>query len=168
VGTKIEIKADKKGDLIVSNKVEKEFDITKQQYRQIAGQKKTRPPLLKNIIMAFLSGGLVCLLGQFVQDFFVGMGFSEKEAANPTVAVFIFLAALLTGLGVFDKIARYTGAGTAIPVTGFANSVTATALEFKKEGLVTGIGSKMFMLAGSIIVFGVVTAFIVGLISALI
>ncbi len=83
------------------------------------------------------------------------------------MATVIFLAALLTGLGVFDHLAAFTGAGTAIPVTGFANSVTSAALEFKKEGLVLGIGSKMFSLAGSVILFGVVTAFVVGMISAL-
>ena len=151
-----------------SKEVESKFQLTKEEYHRLVQQKKPKPPLAKNLVMAFVSGGLICLLGQFVQDFFVSAGFSEKEAANPTVAIFIFIAALLTGFGVFDKIARYTGAGTAIPVTGFANSVTASALEFKKEGLVSGIGSKMFMLAGSVIVFGVVTAFIIGLISAII
>lgn len=152
----------------MSKKVQDNFKTTPRDYQKMAQGRKPKPPLAKNLTIAFLSGGLICLLGQFVLDFFTGIGFSETEAANPTVAVFIFIGTLLTGLGVFDKIARHTGAGTAIPVTGFANSITSAALEFKKEGMVTGIGSKMFMLAGSVIVFGVVTAFIIGLISAII
>lgn len=151
----------------MSKKVQDNFKTSPQDYQKMAAGKKPRPPLARNLTIAFLSGGTICLLGQFVLDFFTGIGFTKTEAANPTVAVFIFIGALLTGLGVFDKIARYTGAGTAIPVTGFANSITSAALEFKKEGMVTGIGSKMFMLAGSVIVFGVVTAFVIGLISAI-
>lgn len=130
-------------------------------------QKKPRPPLFKNVISAFLAGGIVCLVGQLILDLFLYLGVPEKQAGNPTVATVIFIAAVLTGLGVFDKISRIAGAGLAVPVTGFANSVTSMAIEFKREGLVLGTGSKMFGLAGSVIVFGVVTAFIVGLISAL-
>lgn len=152
----------------MSKKARDTFMINPTDYQKMIKEKQPRPPLTKNLTLAFLSGGTICLIGQFVQDYFVGLGFTRQEAANPTVATFIFIGALLTGLGVFDKIARYTGAGTAIPVTGFANSITSAALEFKKEGMVTGIGSKMFMLAGSVIVFGIVTAFIIGIISALI
>lgn len=130
-------------------------------------QKKPRPPLYKNLISAFLAGGAVCLFGQLILDLFISLGVPEEQAGNPTVATVIFIAAVLTGLGVFDKIARIAGAGLAVPVTGFANSVTSMAIEFKREGLVLGTGSKMFALAGSVIVFGVVTAFIIGLISAL-
>lgn len=130
-------------------------------------QKKPRPPLSKNIISAFLTGGIVCLFGQLILDLFISLGVPKEQAGNPTVATIIFIAAVLTGLGVFDKMARIAGAGLAVPVTGFANSVASMAIEFKREGLVLGTGSKMFALAGSVIVFGVVTAFIVGLISAL-
>lgn len=126
-----------------------------------------RPPLLQRCLIAFLSGGAVCLIGQAILNGFIAAGFPTAEASNPTITVIIFVAALLTGFGVFDRMACLTGAGLAVPVTGFANSVTASALEFKREGLVTGTGSKMFMLAGSIIVFGVVTAFVVGMLSAL-
>lgn len=127
-----------------------------------------KPPLYRNIILAFVFGGIVSIIGQLFLDLFIWAGLPEQEAGNPTVAVIIFLAALITGFGVFDRIARIAGAGVAIPVTGFANSVTAMAIEFKREGLVQGTGSKMFTLAGSIIVFGVVTAFVIGLISAII
>jgi stage V sporulation protein AC len=98
---------------------------------------------------------------------FISFGVPKEQAGNPTVATIILIAALLTGFGVFDDIARVAGAGIAIPVTGFANSVTSMAIEFRREGLVLGTGSKMFSLAGSVIVFGVVTAFIIGIISAL-
>ncbi len=152
----------------MSRNLEEKLQISAQEYQQMVRQKNPKPPLAKNLVMAFLSGGVVCLLGQVVLNFFIGLGFTSQEAANPTVAVFIFLGALATGLGFFDRMAHYTGAGTAIPVTGFANSITAAAMEFKKEGLVAGVGSKMFVLAGSVIVFGVVTAMVIGLISALV
>lgn len=130
--------------------------------------KQPKPPLLKNIIYAFLFGGGICTIGQAILNLFVTLGVPENQAGNPTVATVIFIAAVMTGLGVFDDIARVAGAGIAVPVTGFANSVTSMAVEFRREGLVLGTGSKMFALAGSVIVFGVVTAFFIGLISALI
>ncbi len=130
--------------------------------------KQPKPPLARNIIMAFLVGGLVCLLGQFILNGYIALGVPAEEAGNPTVATVIFIAALLTGFGVFDNLARHGGAGLAVPVTGFANSVTAMAIEFRREGLVLGSGAKMFGLAGPIIVFGVITAFVIGIISALI
>ena len=108
------------------------------------------------------------MLGQFILNTYIALGVPTEEAGNPTVATVIFIAALLTGFGVFDNLARHAGAGLAVPVTGFANSVTAMAIEFRREGLVLGTGSKMFALAGPIIVFGVVTAFVIGIISALI
>jgi len=143
-----------------------ELNITEDDYKRMVTQALPKPVLWRNSVTAFLSGGATCLLGQFIQNLFLAAGFSSVDAANPTVATMIFLASLLTGLGLYDRIARWTGAGTAIPVTGFANSMTAAAMEFKKEGLVLGVGAKMFTLAGSVIIFGVVTAFVVGLISA--
>lgn len=111
---------------------------------------------------------MICTFGQFILNIYISLGVPQQEAGNPTVATVIFIAAVLTAAGVFDDIARIAGAGIAVPVTGFANSVTSMAIEFSREGLVTGTGAKMFALAGSVIVFGVVTAFVVGLISALI
>lgn len=130
--------------------------------------KQPKPPLFKNIINAFFYGGIICALGQGILNIFIALGVPEEQAGNPTVATVILIAAIITGLGIFDNISQVAGAGIAIPVTGFANSVTSMAIEFRREGLVLGTGSKMFALAGSIIVFGVVTAFVVGLISALI
>lgn len=129
--------------------------------------RKPKPPLLKNIILAFFFGGLISVIGQLLLVMYIFFGVPQEQAGNPTVSTIILIAALLTGFGVFDDIARVAGAGIAIPVTGFANSVTSMAIEFRREGLVLGTGAKMFGLAGSVIVFGVVTAFIIGIISAL-
>ncbi len=130
--------------------------------------KQPKPPLLRNIIYAFLFGGLVSILGQALLVLYLALGVSQEQAGNPMVATVIFIASLLTAIGVFDRVSNIAGAGLAIPVTGFANSVTAMAMEFKREGLVLGTGAKMFSLAGPVIMFGVVTAFIIGIISALI
>lgn len=138
-------------------------------YQALANRKKPKPPLAKNAALAFLVGGGICTLGQLIQNAYIHfLNFPPDKAGDPTTATMIFISGLLTSLGIYDKIARHAGAGTAVPVTGFANSVISAALEFKREGFILGVGSKMFILAGSVIVFGVVTAFIVGLISALI
>src|SRR5690554_4728571 len=119
--------------------------------------------------LPILVGGGICTLGQFIQNVYINyFGFEPERAGDPTTATVIFIGGLLTALGVFDRIARHAGAGTAVPVTCFANSIVSAALEFKRECFVLGVGSKMFILAGSVIVFGVVTAFVVGLISTLI
>lgn len=138
-------------------------------YQELVNQKKPKPNLAKNLSLAFVVGGGICTLGQLIQNIFINyFGFEPERAGDPTVATMIFIGGLLTAVGVFDKIARHAGAGSAVPVTGFANSIVSAALEFKREGFVLGVASKMFILAGSVIVFGVVTAFVIGLISALI
>lgn len=138
-------------------------------YKQMVSKAEPKPPRLRNAIAAFLVGGFVCLIGEGITDFWERfMGISHKQAGDPTVATMVFLGALLTGLGLFDKLARFAGAGLAVPVTGFANAMTASALEFKREGLVFGIGGRMFQLAGAVIVYGTVTAFFVGLVAALV
>jgi stage V sporulation protein AC len=136
-------------------------------YTEIVKQAEPKPPRLKNALLAFFVGGAVCLLGELITDFWEAvLGISHKRAGDPTVVTLVFLGALLTGLGVFDKLARHAGAGLAVPVTGFANALTSSAMEFKREGLIFGIGSRMFQLAGSVIVYGVVTAFVVGVIAS--
>lgn len=125
---------------------------------------KPKPPLLKNLFWAFIVGGLICMVGQFFQNFFVDMGMSQKDAAGPTTAVMVFLGAFFTGLGVYDDLGKRAGAGSIIPITGFANSIVAPAMEFKREGFVFGIGAKMFIIAGPVLVYGMLTAFVVGLI----
>lgn len=138
-----------------------------QRYSKLVQQAAPKPPRLRNAIWAFASGGVVCVLGQLLTDGFArGLKLPAEKAANPAAAVMVLLGALLTGFGYFDKLARYAGAGLAVPITGFANALAAAALEFKREGMVYGIGGKMFSLAGAVIVFGVVTAFAVGIVYA--
>jgi len=147
----------------------KQLNFEQQLYQELVKQVTPQPAILQNAGMAFLSGGMVCLLGQLLINFYVDyFGFPPEQASNPAVATMIFLGALLTGLGWFDKLAKYAGAGLAVPVTGFANSIVSAALEFKREGLIQGVGSKMFILAGSVITYGVVTAFLVGLVYSII
>ncbi|MED2805889.1 stage V sporulation protein AC [Bacillus thuringiensis] len=124
-----------------------------------------KPNYLLNCIKAFLVGGLICTVGEGIMKFYIHyFHFSEQEAGNPTVATLVLLSAILTGCGVYDKIGQFAGAGSAVPVTGFANSMASAALEHKSEGIVLGIATNMFKLAGSVIVFGVVGAYIIGLI----
>jgi len=130
----------------------------------LKGRQPARP-WFKNAVRAFFTGGAICLVGQGIQELFVHYyHISEKMAGNPTVAVLIMLSALLTGLGVYDKFGQWAGAGSSVPVTGFANSIASAALEHKTEGYVVGVGGNMFKVAGPVIVFGVVAAFAVGLV----
>jgi len=136
-------------------------------YKQMVTKAEPRPPRLRNAVAAFIAGGLVCVIGEGITDFWEAtLKISHKQAGDPTVATLVFLGALLTGLGYFDKLARFAGAGLSVPVTGFANAMTSSALEFKREGLVFGIGGRMFQLAGAVIVYGVATAFFVGLVAS--
>lgn len=130
-------------------------------------EKSPKIPVIRNCIVAFIVGGGICVIGQFIKEFYIQLGFDPEKAGDPTTATIILIAAVLTGLGVFDKIAQFCGAGTAVPVTGFANSMVSAALEFRSEGLVLGVGCKMFSLAGTVIVYGTVTAFFAGIIHAL-
>ncbi|QQE72834.1 stage V sporulation protein AC [Brevibacillus composti] len=142
--------------------------MTQQLYKQHAAKYQPKRNVLLNSVRAFWVGGTICLLGQALQNMYIHFfGFTEKTASNPTVATLIFIAILLTGLGVYDNIGQYAGAGSAVPVTGFANSIASAAIEHRSEGFVLGVGGNMFKLAGSVIVFGVVAAFIAGLIKTL-
>ncbi|MBP2625596.1 MAG: stage sporulation protein [Firmicutes bacterium] len=141
----------------------------KQQMKQQEYQDKVdiltpKPPLLKNICWAFVVGGLICTFGQYITDYFAMLGLSKKEASSYTTVVLVFLGALFTGLGVYDELGKRAGAGSVIPITGFANSIVAPAMEFKREGYVFGVGAKMFVIAGPVLVYGMITAFIVGVI----
>lgn len=136
----------------------------KKQYQEKVNQIAPKPPILKNVLWAFCVGGLICVIGQLVQDTFIGMELSKKDASAGTSIVMVFLGAFLTGLGIYDKIGKHAGAGSIVPITGFANSIVACAMEFKREGFVFGIGAKMFVVAGPVIVYGLVTAFLVGII----
>ncbi|MEC2151780.1 stage V sporulation protein AC [Bacillus velezensis] len=137
----------------------------KENYKTKVKDYQPKPPYVWNCVKAFLIGGLICLIGQALQDFYIHFfNFNEKTVGNPTAATLILISALLTGFGIYDRLGQFAGAGSAVPVTGFANSMTSAALEHRSEGLVLGVATNMFKLAGNVIVFGVVAAYIVGLI----
>ncbi|HEX6989445.1 MAG TPA: SpoVA/SpoVAEb family sporulation membrane protein [Bacillota bacterium] len=116
------------------------------------------PPMTRNLLAAFLVGGLISVIGQGVLEWFVAGGMSPRDAAAPTATVMVIAGALLTGLGLYDELARFGGMGSALPITGFANSIVAPALEAKREGYVLGVGSQLFTIAGPVIVYGVIAA----------
>lgn len=134
-------------------------------YKKNTKPYQPKPHYLRNCIRAFWTGGLICVIGQGIENLYVTFfDFTENGAGDPTSATLILIAALLTGFGIYDKIGQFAGAGSLVPVTGFANSITSAALEHKSEGIVLGIATNLFKLAGSVIVFGVVAAYIVGII----
>ena len=121
-------------------------------------------PVLKNCLFAFLSGGSICTLGQALCSLYTVLGLSEKDARTCVSVSLIFLSALLTACGVYDNIAKHAGAGTLVPITGFANSMVSPAMEFKSEGFVTGLGAKMFVVSGPVLVFGITASVVYGVI----
>ena len=139
-----------------------------QKYQDKQKQFEPKRPLLKNCIMAFLFGGAICVIGQAISYLFMfHFNFTERTVGNCTVATMVFISMLLTGFGVYDKIAQVAGAGTAVPVTGFGNAVISACIEHKSEGFVAGVGGGMFKLAGAVILFGVFSSFVVALIKTL-
>jgi stage V sporulation protein AC len=137
-------------------------------YQTLQQKHELKRPVLKNCIKAFLVGGLICMIGQAVSYFYIYyFNFTEQNVGNPTVATMVFFSMLLTGFGVYDHIGQFAGAGSAVPVTGFGNSVISAAIEHRTEGFVLGVGGNMFKLAGSVILFGVFSAFVVALIKTL-
>lgn len=138
--------------------------MTKKEYQEYVKQKTPNSPILKNCIFAFLIGGAICTLGQAINDFYTFMELPEDHAAAATSITLIFLSALLTGLDIYGKIAKHAGAGTIVPITGFANAVVSPALEAKTEGYVLGVGAKLFTIAGPVILYGVFASFIAGIV----
>lgn len=133
------------------------------QYKQLVQQIVPKPPLVKNVFWAFVVGGLISMLGQVILNMYMGFDLGKEEAGAATVATMIFLSALLTGIGVYDSIGKVAGAGSIVPITGFANAMVASALEFKREGMIFGVAAKIFSLAGPVLVYGFVVSWIVGL-----
>ncbi|WZL74147.1 stage V sporulation protein AC [Clostridiaceae bacterium 35-E11] len=153
----------------MSSNKNKKLTPTQQQYQAFAQAREPKRRVLVNAVRAFLVGGIICTFGQGLQWMFITyFDFTEVTAGNPTSAVLIMISVLLTGLGVYDHIAQWAGAGTAIPVTGFANTVASAAIEHRSEGYVLGVGGNMFKLAGSVIAYGVFSAFVVALIKIMI
>lgn len=138
-------------------------EVTKQ-YEQYVKQFTPKPKYVSNSIKAFLVGGLICTTALYIQNYFVGTGMSEKNSGSLVTVILVCLAQLLTGFGVFDSLGKFAGAGVFVPITGFANSMVAPAIEYKKEGPVLGVGAKLFSLAGPVLVCGISTATIIGII----
>ncbi|KGR83866.1 stage V sporulation protein AC [Lysinibacillus odysseyi] len=139
--------------------------MNEQRYQTIEQQISPKPPIGMNMLKAFLVGGIICAIGQAISYFYIiFFDFTEQTAGNPTVATIIFIAMLLTGFGLYRKLGQFAGAGSAVPVSGFGNAVISASIEHRTEGFVLGVGSSMFKLAGSVILFGVVSAFFVALI----
>ena len=137
----------------------------KEDYNKLKEQITPPTPYAMNALKAFVVGGIICCVGQAVSLFYMTFfDFTEQTVGNPTVATMIFIAMLLTGFGYYRKLGQFAGAGSAVPVTGFGNAVISSAIEFKSEGFVLGVGGNMFKLAGSVILFGVVSAFFVALV----
>ena len=143
------------------------MDMTNREYNNYVSGKEKPSPIWKNMAWAFVVGGLICTLGQGLLNFYQGMGLSEDDAGTAVSMTLIFAAALLTGLGVFDKLAKRAGAGTLVPITGFANAMVSPALEFKSEGLVTGTGAKLFTVACPVLVFGISASILYGILRVL-
>ncbi len=130
---------------------------------KVKQQTEPKRKIFKNCFQAFVSGGIICVIAQiFIESFIHLFNLTELMANNLSVTIMVFLGALLTGLGIYDKIGQFAGAGTVVPITGFANSMTSSSMEYKSEGLVLGILTNTFKLAGSVIVSGVVSAYLIG------
>jgi len=140
------------------------MEISKQDYQKFVQTRAKSSPIVKNCLLAFVIGGGICVLGQAIMDGWSALGLDQTDAGTATSISLVFLSILLTGLNLYNKIARFGGAGTLVPITGFANAVASPAIDFKSEGLVTGMAAKMFTVAGPVIVFGVTASVIYGVI----
>lgn len=134
-------------------------------YKEYSDKKAPRSPIIKNCIKAFLVGGAICTLGEFFSEVYQGFGMGKEEAGSLVSVTLIFLSMLFTGLGLYPKLAKHAGAGTLVPITGFANAVASSSIEAKSEGLIMGVGAKLFTIAGPVIVYGICASAVAGLIS---
>lgn len=141
----------------------KEKNIMKK-FQTLTKETEPKPKIVKNCILAFIVGGLICDFGQVIVNMLQKFDFSKDEISAITSIIMVFLGALLTGVGIYDKIASYGGAGTVVPITGFANAIVAPAIEFKKEGFIFGVAAKMFTIAGPVLVYGIGSSVIIGII----
>ena len=139
------------------------MDLTPKEYQQYVEQKAKKSPIVKDTALAFVIGGFICVLGQAIQTAWGAAGLGKEDAGTATSCTLVFLSALLTGLNLYNKLARFGGAGTLVPITGFAIAVVSPAIDFKSEGFVTGMAAKMFTVAGPVIVFGTLASVIYGI-----
>ncbi len=142
--------------------------LTKKEYQQYVESKSPKSKVLRNVIRAFLVGGLICVIGQFFINILKSNGLDQDQASMIATLILVFLGALFTGLNVYDELGRFAGAGSIIPITGFANSIVSPAMEHKSEGYIMGVGGKMFVVAGPVLVYGISASIIAGIIYYLI
>lgn len=140
---------------------------TQKQYSDYVDKKSPNSPIVKNCFNAFWVGGLICTLGQIIVDCCMYRGMDNTSASTVASIALIAISAILTGLNVFNRIGKFAGAGSLVPITGFANSIVSPAIEYKSEGYVMGVGGKMFTVAGPVLVFGISTSVIIGIIATL-
>lgn len=136
----------------------------KERFKEISNEVSPKSHLLRNCFRAFFVGGILCDIGQFFNSYFTRIGMAKDDISILVSIVMVFLGALLTGIGFYNKLASYAGAGSLVPITGFANSIVSPAMEFKKEGFIFGVGAKMFVIAGPVLVYGIGSSVIVGII----
>ena len=140
------------------------MDMTPQEYQDYVKRKSPKSPIVKDTVLAFIIGGAICVIGQLILNGFKSLGLDKTDAGTATSICLVFLSALATGLNVYNSLARYAGAGTLVPITGFANSVVSPALDFKSEGFITGTAVKMFTIAGPVIAFGTAASAVYGVV----
>ncbi|MDF2840048.1 MAG: stage sporulation protein [Clostridia bacterium] len=137
------------------------------EYEKFIKDKVPKPKLFTNCLKAFVVGGLICDIGQFINNSLEGMKLNPEQVAAGTAIILVFLGAFFTGLGIYDKLGKFAGAGSIVPITGFSNSIVSPAMEFKREGYVFGVGARMFTIAGPVLVYGISTSVVIGIIHLL-
>lgn len=140
------------------------MDMTPKEYQAYVARKARKSPVIRDTAMAFAIGGAICVVGQLIRNGWMAAGLSQEDAGTATSCTLVAISALLTGLNLYNKLARFGGAGTLVPITGFANAVVSPALDFRSEGFVTGMAARMFLVAGPVIVFGTTASVLYGVI----
>ena len=138
--------------------------MSKREYAQYVKEMSPNSPFWKDVLLAFLIGGAICTVGQAVLNGFTAMGLDEQQAGTATSITMVFFSAVLTALSLYDNLAKHAGAGTLVPITGFANAVVSPAIEFKTEGFILGVGAKMFVIAGPVVVYGLAASVVYGIV----
>ncbi len=141
----------------------KHINKTKDEYKKLVKQNQAPRTKFKNFIKAYIVGGIICVIGQGFWEIYILANMSQEDAGTLSAITMIFIGALLTGIGVYDEIGQFSGAGSMVPITGFANAMVSPAMEFKQDDIILGLGAKMFVVAGPVLVYGMVSAFIIGL-----
>lgn len=140
------------------------MDMTPKEYQAYVARKAPKSPVVRDTVLAFLIGGAICVVGQLIRNGWMAAGLSQEDAGTATSCTLVGISALLTGLNLYNKLARFGGAGTLVPITGFANAVVSPALDFRSEGFVTGMAARMFLVAGPVIVFGTTASVVYGIV----